>query len=162
MPFLRSAAIVLLAASWLARAPAGAAPTTFDPLIGSALLCLDHVENRYFQSWLTSAFGPAYKREGGALWFKAEGNLWGANVTDIVISDDTSDVVFVGALLDSTPEELEEAVRKTAGIAHAVTDRSRFPVRQSRPGSRIVFNRDKSKIYCARYKPVPTGKALRP
>ena len=65
MPFLRSAAIVLLAASWLARAPAGAAPTTFDPVIGSALLCLDHVENRYFQSWLTSAFGPAYKRGRG-------------------------------------------------------------------------------------------------
>jgi hypothetical protein len=156
MSCLRRAA-TLLVAGLLAHAPARCAPSTFDPVIGSALLCLDHVENRYFQSYLNTAFGPAYKREGGALWFKAEGSLWGANVTDIVVSDDSSSVVFVGALTDSTPEELEAAVRKAAGIAHVATGGGRFPVRQSRPGSRIVFNNAKSKIYCARYKPVPAG-----
>jgi hypothetical protein len=154
---LQPAALALLAAGLLACGSARCAPSTFDPVIGSALLCLDHVENHYFQSYLSAAFGPAYKRQGGALWFKAEGSLWGANVTDIVISDDTSSVVFVGALTDATPEELEEAVRKAAGIAHVPMDGGRYPVRQSRPGSRIVFNNAKSKIYCARYKPVPAG-----
>ena len=55
---------------------AGAAPSTFGPVIGSALLCRSQLDNAYFHAYLTEVFGPAYKREGGAYWFRTEASLW--------------------------------------------------------------------------------------
>jgi hypothetical protein len=136
-------------------AAAGAAPSTFGPVIGSALLCRSHLDNAYFQSYLSTAFGPSYKHEGGAYWFKADGNLWGTQVTDIILSDDSSELVFVGAVTEATPDKLDEAIRSIAGVRHKATDASAYPVRESVPGSRIVYFKTKSKIYCAKYKPLP-------
>ena len=147
----RACALVLLGVA----AAAAAAPSTFGPVIGSALLCRSHLDNAYFYTYLTSAFGPSYKREGGAYWFKADCNLWGAPVSDVIVSDDTSELVFVGAVSDSAPDKLEQAIRAAAGVGHRVADKSTFPVRQSIPGSRIVYFNNKSKIYCAKYKPLP-------
>ncbi len=137
-------------------AMAHGAPTTFGPVIGSALLCRSHLDNAYFHAYLSTAFGPSYKHEGGAYWFKADGNLWGAPVSDILLSDDSSDVVFVGAVSDSSPDKLEQAIRAASGLRHNVADSSAFPVRESVPGSKIVYFNTKSKIYCAKYKPLPT------
>lgn len=139
----------------LASAAAGAAPSTFGPVIGSALLCRSQLDNAYFHSYLSAAFGPSYKHEGGAYWFKAEGNLWGTPVTDILVSDDTSELVFVGAVTEASPDKLDEAIRASAGVRHVATDASAFPVRESVPGSRIVYFKAKSKIYCAKFKPLP-------
>ncbi len=137
---------------------AWAAPSTFGPVIGSALLCRSHLDNAYFQSYLVEAFGPSYKHEGGAYWFKADASLWGTPVTDILISDDTSDLVFVGAVTDTTPDKLEQAIRASVGVRHLPADASATPVRESAPGSRIVYFDSKSKIYCAKYKPLPLGR----
>ncbi|HZV67191.1 MAG TPA: hypothetical protein VFG03_20055, partial [Telluria sp.] len=98
---LRAAAIAAAALLW--TAPARAAPSTFGPVIGSALLCRSHLDNAYFYSYLSAAFGPSYKHEGGAYWFKADATLWGAPVTDVMVSDDTSELVFLAAVTDSTP-----------------------------------------------------------
>lgn len=148
----------LLMAGMLACGAAQAAPSTFGPVIGSAILCRSHLDNAYFYSYLTSAFGPSYKHEGGAYWFKADGTLWGAPVSDIMISDDSSDIVFVGAVADSAPDKLEEAIRSQVGVRHNVRDTSRFPVRESVPGSKIVYFNSKSKIYCAKFKPLPVAR----
>ena len=74
-----------------------------------------------------------------------------------MVSDDTSPLVFVAAVADSKPEELEEAIRASAGIRHRAVDASAFPLRVSNPGSVIAYQNNKSKIYCARYKPLPPG-----
>lgn len=149
----RACAAAALAAALL---PVQAAPSTFGPVIGSALLCRSHLDNAYFHAYLSSAFGPSYKHEGGAYWFKADGSLWGAPVSDILLSDDSSDIVFVGAVSDTKPDKLEEAIRAAVGIRHRVADGSAFPIRESTPGSRIVYFDTKSKIYCSKYKPLPT------
>lgn len=143
---------------WICAPVAGAAPSTFGPVIGNALLCRSHLDNAYFYSYLSGAFGPSYKHEGGAWWFKADGTLWGATVTDVLVSDDTSELVFVGALTESTPAKLDEAIREAVGTRHRALDDSAFPVRVSAPGSRIVYFNDKSKIYCAKYKPLPRAR----
>ena len=150
--FLRAFAALTLCVAGVSSA----APTTLSPVIGSALLCHSHLDNAYFYSYLSSAFGPSYKHEGGAYWFKADGNLWGAPVSDILVSDDTSDLIFVGAISDSAPDKLEQAIRAASGVRHNAADSSAFPVRQSAPGSKIVYFNTKSKIYCAKYKPLPT------
>ena len=152
------ATALLMASLCAASLPALAAPSTFGPVIGSALLCRSHLDNAYFYSYLYEAFGPSYKHEGGAYWFKADGTLWGAPVTDIIISDDTSELVFVGAVTDSAPDQLDAAIRSAVGISHRAADASRFPVRESNPGSRIVYFKNKSKIYCAKYKPLPVAR----
>jgi hypothetical protein len=145
-----------VAALSLAGAASPAAPSTFGPVIGSALLCRSHLDNAYFQAYLSSAFGPSYKHEGGAYWFKADGNLWGAPVTDVLLSDDTSELVFVGAVSEVAPDKLDEAIRAAVGVRHVAADASAYPVRESLPGSKIVYFKAKSKIYCAKYKPLPT------
>ncbi|MBC7452872.1 MAG: hypothetical protein H7335_04060, partial [Massilia sp.] len=86
----------------------------------------------------------------------ADGKLWGAPVSDILLSDDSSEVVFVGAVSSSTPDKLEEAIRAAVGVRHKAADGSKYPVRESVPGSKIVYFDSKSKIYCAKYKPLPT------
>ena len=151
-------AVLAFAVAGLAPCAALAAPSTFGPVIGSALLCRSHLDNAYFYSYLTTAFGPSYKHEGGAYWFKADGSLWGAQVTDIMVSDDTSELVFVGAVADTTPDKLEQSVRTASGVRHVPADASAFPVRRSVPGSKIVYFNDKSKIYCAKYKPLPVAR----
>lgn len=137
---------------------AQAAPSTFGPVIGSAILCRSHLDNAYFYNYLQTAFGPSYKHEGGAYWFKADGMLWGAQVSDVIVSDDANELVFVGAVTDTTPDKLEEAIRGSVGIRHDPKDASKFPVRESSPGSKIVYFKTKSKIYCAKYKPLPPGR----
>ena len=148
-------ALTLFALALAAVRPAAAVPSTFAPVIGSALLCRSHLDNGYFHAYLTSAFGPAYKHEGGAWWFKAGASLWGASVTDVMVSDDSSSVTFVAAVTDSSPAELEQAIRTAAGVPHVKADLSAYPVLESSPGSRIVYFNQKSKIYCAKFKQQP-------
>lgn len=142
----------LLLACGVARA---VAPSTFGTIVGNAVLCLDQVDNKYFYSYLTTAFGPAYKHEGGAYWFKADTTLWGATIEEVIVSDDTSALTFVGLVADSTPEKLEEGITSASGLHYVKLDASVFPVREASPGSRIVYFRKKAKVFCSRYKPLP-------
>jgi hypothetical protein len=135
--------------------PAQAMPSTFLPVIGNALLCRSHLDNRYFHDYLSTAFGPAYKREGGAYWFRVEASLWGAQVKEVMVSDDTGDLVFIGALTTSKPPDLEAAIHAASGAAFKVADASPFPLRISNPGSTIAYMNNQSKIYCAKFKSLP-------
>jgi hypothetical protein len=151
----RAAACALLACSGMVDA---AVPSTFGTVIGNAILCLDHLDNQYFYSYLSNSFGAAYKREGGAYWFKTEdATLWGAPLTDVIVSDDSSRLVFVGAVLDMTPEKLEQSIIAASGLHYAKTDNSEFPVRESKPGSRIVYYSSQAKVFCVKHKQLPPG-----
>jgi hypothetical protein len=131
-------------------------PSTFGPVIGAALLCHDQIDNTYFYRWLTAAFGQPYKHDGGAYWFRTgEATLWGKPVSEVMVSDGTSELVFLGAVAEVPPDELEQAVRAASGVAHLARDASSYPLRVAKPGSTIVHYNTKSKIYCARYKPLP-------
>ena len=150
----RALALGLLAIS----AGAHAMPSTFGPVIGNAVLCRSHLDSGYFYSYLSSAFGPSYKHEGGAFWFKAEGTLWGTTISDIIVSDDSGPITFVGAVAEATPDKLDEAIRSSVGTRHYKIDTSSFPVLESSPGSKIVYFNAKSKIYCAKFKPTAPGR----
>ena len=140
----------------LAQPGDGKPPSTFGPVIGNALLCRDQIDNLYFYNWLKTAFGPPYKHEGGAYWFRTgEASLWGAPVTEVMVSDDTSELVFLAAVAEVPPDQLEQAIRTQAGIRHLAADASAYPLRVSNPGSTIAYYNNKSKIYCAKFKPLP-------
>jgi hypothetical protein len=150
---------LLTAALCLTLGHAQALPSTFAPVIGSALLCRGQLDNAYFYSYFQSAFGPSYKHEGGAYWFRtADASLWGTPVSEVMVSDDTSPLVFVGAVAEAAPQQLAQAIRGAVGIGYAAADGSAFPLRVSNPGSTIAYFNTKSKIYCARFKPLPAGR----
>jgi hypothetical protein len=153
MSGLRMLAAGLLAALPMAQA---APPSHFGDVLGNGLLCRDQTSNRYYFDYLSRHFGPPYKREGGAYWFRTdEAMLWGVPVLEIIVSDESFPYRFVGAVADTTPEELEKAIQRLAGLTYAKIDTSRYPVRESKPGSRIVYFNTRSKIYCAKFKPLP-------
>jgi hypothetical protein len=154
----RALAALLGGACACAFAAAQAVPSTFGTVVGNAVLCLDHIDNAYFHAYLSNSFGPAYKREGGAYWFKADATLWGATITDVIVSDDTSALTFVGVVADATPEKTEAAIVAAAGLHYNKLDAGMYPVRESSPGSKIVYFRTKSKVFCAKYKPLPPGR----
>jgi len=143
----------LLAASLTAQA---APPSHFGDVLGNGLLCRDQTSNRYYFDYLSQYFGRPYKREGGAYWFRTnDAILWGFPVLEVIISDESYPYSFVGAVTDTTPEELEKAILRQDGQAYAKIDTSRYPVRESKPGSRIVYFNTRSKIYCAKFKQLP-------
>ncbi len=153
MPGLRLICAALWAASTLAQA---APPSHFGDVLGNGLLCRDQTTNRYYFDYLSQYFGPPYKREGGAYWFRTDDALlWGVPVLEVIISDESFPYSCVGAVTDTTPEELEKAIRRQDGLSYAKIDASRYPVRESKPGSRIVYFNTRSKIYCAKFKPLP-------
>lgn len=143
----------LLASSLAAQA---APPSHFGDVLGNGLLCRDQTSNRYYFDYLSQYFGRPYKREGGAYWFRTnDAILWGFPVLEVIISDESYPYSFVGAVTDTTPEELEKAILRQDGQAYAKIDTSRYPVRESKPGSRIVYFNTRSKIYCAKFKQLP-------
>jgi len=153
MAALRILAAGLLAASSLAQA---APPSHFGDVLGNALLCRDQTSNRYYFDYLSQYFGRPYKREGGAYWFRTnDAILWGFPVLEVIVSDESYPYSFVGAVTDTTPEDLEKAILRQDGLPYAKIDTSRYPVREAKPGSRIVYFNTRSKIYCAKFKPLP-------
>ena len=129
-----------------------AVPSTFSTTVGHTLLCMNQLDSYFFYDYFRTAFGKPYKQEGGAYWFKADTTLWGAPITDVLVSDDPSLFSFIAAVADVPPERLDAAVVEAMGIHHQVMDGSKFPMRQAYPGSQIVYFQKKSKIFCAKSK----------
>ncbi|WP_371867304.1 hypothetical protein [Duganella lactea] len=146
-------AALALACGW---AGAQSVPTHFGTVVGNGLLCRDHTDHIFFYNYFVKHFGNWYKHEGGAYWFRTAGaSLWGTEISEVMVSDDTSSFVFVGAVAEATPEDLERAIIRQVGAHYTVIDTSAYPVREAKPASRIVYFDTKSKIYCAKYKPLP-------
>lgn len=165
----RPAAILLPALLWvliLSAAPGAALaqkqdkqPSTLSSVIGSALLCRSQLGNAYFYDYLKTFFGPAYKHEGGAYWFRTgEATLWGVPVSEVLVGDDSSERMFVAAVAEVPPDQLEQSIATATGLRHLAADASNYPLRVSNPGSTIAYYNTKSKIYCAKFKPLAPGR----
>jgi len=149
----RLTCLAFLALSPLVHA---APPTHFGVVMGNGLLCRDETSNRYYFDYMVQYFGQPYKREGGAYWFRTpEATLWNTPIREVMVSDETFNYSFVAAVADATPENLEKAIQGQEGLQYAKIDTSRFPVRETRAGSRIVYFATRSKIFCAKFKPLP-------
>ena len=146
------AGAVLVYAALSGAAPAAAAPpSTFGSTLGPALLCIDQIDPFYLWSYMNQFFGPPYKKEGGAYWFKVEGTLWGAAITEVLVSDGTNEQVFVAASFKEDPARLAAAIADATGIRHISEVPFQYSPLISGMGSKIVYLDQNSKIYCAIY-----------
>ncbi|RXZ33848.1 hypothetical protein D9O50_12220 [Oxalobacteraceae bacterium CAVE-383] len=137
-----------------AAAPASAvAPSTFGNVIGRGLLCMSQLDASYFYNYLTTSFGPPYKHEGNAYWFKTPAaSLWDTPVSEVLISDKDSAEHFVAAVADVTPDVLAGNISDAVKIGFKATSLNPNPVRMSQAASTIIYYGKKSKIFCAKAK----------
>jgi len=126
--------------------------STFSTTVGTAVLCLDDVEPGFFRNYMT-AIKPAYKQEQGAYWFKASAEMYGAAVTEVFVSDESSAHRFIGVLTSLPPDQLAEAVNKAApagtGFRKDNPD-DKYSTYTSLSGSVIAFQGKNGKMYCRR------------
>lgn len=142
----------------LAGTNASAAPTTFGTEIGHPLLCLTQLNSNYFYDYLRTFFGQPYKHEQGAYWFKTDGQLWDARISEVLVGDLSSQVEFIAAVVDTTPSALAESIRKRHGVTYrpiyddGITGPNKGPyfVLEAHTGGRIIYYDRKTKIYCAK------------
>lgn len=134
-----------------ALAAGGQMPSTLSSSVGAALLCKDHVDPHYFWTNLERFMGKPYKTEGGAYWFKVQGNMWGAEITDVLVSDGQAELIFLAAQFKGGPDKLAEAILAATGIKYVKETAQADSPLVSGLGSRIVFAGGNSKIYCKQY-----------
>ncbi|TCV86700.1 hypothetical protein [Sulfurirhabdus autotrophica] len=126
-----------------------AAPTSFPHVIGNALLCLDQVDSTYFKKYLTDNFQTPYKIEGGAYWFKIDSFLYGGKITEIFINTESSEYVFLGAVMEGPQDSLKIKIEELTGIKF-FQDQNIETLR-SPPGSFLIpYGSGKSKIFCVK------------
>jgi hypothetical protein len=129
-----------------------AQPSTFSPTIGAAITCLDHLEPGYYYNYLVKHFGPPYKQEGGAYWFKTKAQLWTIPVSEVFVSEHYQGYYFIGVVSDLPPDKLTEALTKDAigGVTYfkAIPDWQHSPY-FARAGGEVVWHEGKKgKAFC--------------
>lgn len=145
--------ITLISATILNPAGSNAAPSTFEPVIGGGLQCLDQIEPSFFQSYLSTYFKEPYKNEGGALWYKMEGvQLFGLEVEEAFVSYKTEHTDFIGVIFNAKLEDARKSIQQTRGIRF-VPEASPTVLRSAAGSYLIEYDRTKSKMFCVKYRP---------
>ncbi len=130
---------------------ADAAPTTFDPVISTALLCGDQINPAYFKDYLIRFFKEPYKTEGEAYWFKPDPaqKLYGMEMTDIYVSTEGSRYAFIGVVLREKIDSARKKMLELRGVSFQPV--SGDDVLRSAQGSFLIdYNNGESKLYCVK------------
>ena len=121
----------------------------FSVTIGPAILCRDNLDMKFFYDYLTASFGPSTKQEEGAYWFKAKAQLFGKDVKEIFVSDQSSGWAFVGVVFNATPDDLAKSVQASAGPIYVKTDTGyRYSPYRSQGASEIMWQNKNAKLLC--------------
>ena len=130
-----------------------AAPTTFEPVIGSALQCNDHIDPVYFKDYLIRFYKNPYKTEGEAYWFKPDSaqKLYGLELTDIYVSTEGSNYAFLGVIFKEKLDVARKKMQEVRGISYLPF--SGDSVLRSAQGSFLIeYDNTKTKLYCVKYR----------
>ncbi|GAO35609.1 hypothetical protein SCT_1000 [Sulfuricella sp. T08] len=130
-----------------------AAPTTFEPVIGSALLCNDQIDPVYFEDYLIRFFKKPYKTEGEAYWFKPDPSqrLYGLELTDIYVSTESSRYAFLGVIFKENLDTARKKMLDIKGVSYLPF--SGDTVLRSAQGSFLIeYDNTKTKLYCVKHR----------
>jgi hypothetical protein len=130
-----------------------AAPTTFEPVIGSALLCNDQIDPVYFKDYLIRFFMNPYKTEGEAYWFKPDPaqRLYGLELMDIYVSTESSRYAFLGVIFKENLDTSRKKMLEIRGVRYLPF--SGDTVLRSAPGSFLIeYDKTKTKLYCVKHR----------
>lgn len=130
-----------------------AGPTTFDPVIGNALLGREQIDPVYFKDYLTRFYKNPYKTEGEAYWFKPDSGqkLYDMELEDIFVSTEGSQYAFVGVVFKENLTLAKKKILETKGMDYLPF--SGETVLRSAQGSFLIeYNTTQSKLYCVKHR----------
>ena len=131
------------------NAPALGPRPDFGVTLGPAVLCRDKLEIKYLYDYLGASFGPAYKREQGAYWFRTKAQLFGKDLVEVFVSDQSSEWDFVGAVFKVKPDELATAVQTAVGPIFVKTATGyQYSPYQAQGSSEIMWQNRSAKLLC--------------
>lgn len=119
--------------------------------IASVVSCNSTPNTAMWVQRLTETFGKPVRREQGAVWFHATGDLWGAPIREIFVSV-TAWHGFVGVVLDEKPSIIAERISTSRYFPTNL-----FPVKDSTgsywigsDGRSVMWHAQKyTKVFCA-------------
>jgi hypothetical protein len=130
-----------------------AAPSTFEPVIGNALLCNDQIDPVYFKDYLIRFFKNPYKTEGEAYWFKPDPaqKLYGLELTDIYVSTESSRYDFLGVIFREKLDAARKTMLEIRGVSYQPF--SGDAVLRSAQGSFLIeYDKTNTKLYCVKHR----------
>lgn len=133
-----------------------ASPTTFEPVIGNALLCRDQIDPVYFTDYLTRFYKEPYKNEGEAYWFKPDAGqkLYDMVMTDIYVSTEDSRYLFLGVIFREPLDSARKKMLAMKGIEFLPFNGD--TVLRSAQGSFLIeYDNSQTKLYCVKHRIVP-------
>jgi len=134
---------------------AAATPSTFETVVGHALLCLDRIDPAYFKTYLTTHFKPPVRTEGDADWFRPESiGLYGMEVDELFVSTESSPIGFLGVILNEKLAQARQKIFAATGIRYLPGNNP--AVLRSPAGSFLMqYATLKTKLVCVVYRHHP-------
>lgn len=133
---------VFCSAFWCALAIAGVNPYS----IASAVSCNQDMDSGFYNAEFTKQFGPPFKTEGEAVWYKANGELYGSNIREVFVSS-SKNYSFIGVVLEEKPETVIENIKTSRTVPTNVFLSSNGWV--GADGRNIMWHEQKyTKIFC--------------
>ena len=125
------------------------ARTDFSVTIGPAVLCRDKMEMKFYYDYLKDSFGQPYKHEQGAYWFRTKTQLFGKDLTEVFISDQSTDWEFVGAVFKVKPDVLAKALQSDVGPLYIKTAAGyQYSPYATQSLSEIMWQGNNAKLLC--------------
>jgi hypothetical protein len=114
--------------------------------IASAISCNEAIDSRYWIREFTGTFGQPSRNEGGALWWRASGLLYGSEITEVFVSNSRY-WHFVGAVFKDRPEQLVRGIETSRFLPTRVFSTTGFWVGAD---SRIIMWHQglSAKVFC--------------
>jgi hypothetical protein len=124
----------------------------FGVTIGPAVLCRDKLDMKYLYDYLAGSFGQPYKHEQGAYWFRTKAQLFGKDLTETFVSDQSTQWEFVGAVFKIKPDDLVKAMQSDVGPIYVKTANGyRYSPYQTQSLSEIMWQNNNAKLLCRHF-----------
>ncbi|MBV8665652.1 MAG: hypothetical protein JO269_04130 [Burkholderiaceae bacterium] len=150
--FHAAALAALLCSGAIDAHAAGGPKPNLGVTLGPAILCRDKLDLKFYYDYLAASFGPPYKRDQGAYWFKAKAQLYGQPVQEVFVGDQTGDWIFVGVLFKGKPDDLAKALKTSTGMIYVKTDSGyQYSPYQSQGTSEIMYQNTDAKVFCRKF-----------
>ncbi len=132
-------------------AAVAATPSTFETVVGHALLCLDRINPPYFKVYLTTYFKPPVRTGGDAFWFRPEGvMLYGMQVNELFVSTKSSPIDFLGAILNEKLAQARQKILAATGVQF-LSGKNPAVLRSPTGSFLISYATLKTKLVCVVY-----------
>lgn len=147
----RGLSLVAALLSWLSAAAFAQQPSTFSVTIGHPALCLSQIEPGTLYNYLRQHFGEPVRKEQGAYWFQVTAQLWEVPISEVFVTDRSSDHVFVGVVATVPPQALADAIlrsSRTGVVFEKVWPDWEFSPLRAASGAQIMFQGQFGKLFC--------------